>query len=105
MVLQLLPQLGSGDRQREEGQMTETPGQLDGMDERIVVNGVRYRKETDEDYNCVEILRYCDQNGEGTIALSQRFLDEPNLFKADVLQDWIGELAYEYNKILEEGLL
>jgi hypothetical protein len=85
--------------------MTETPGQLDGMDERIVVNGVRYRKETDADYNCVEILRYCDQNGEGTLALSQRFLDEPNLFKADVLKDWIGELSYEYNKILEEGLL
>jgi len=87
--------------------MTETPGQLDGMGERIVVNGVRYRKEkeTDEDYNCVEILRYCDENGEGTLDLSQRFLDEPNLFKADVLQDWIGELAYEYNKILEEGLL
>jgi len=77
------------------------------MGERIVVNGVRYRKEkeTDEDYNCVEILRYCDENGEGTLDLSQRFLDEPNLFKADVLQDWIGELAYEYNKILEEGLL
>ena len=85
--------------------MTETPGQLDEMDERIVVNGVRYHKETDADYNCVEILRYSDENGEGTLALSQRFLDEPNLFKADVLQDWIGELAYEYEKILEEGLL
>jgi hypothetical protein len=55
-------------------------------------------------FACIELLRYCDDSGEGTLALSQRFLDESNLFKADVLQDWINGLTYEYNKVLEEGL-
>jgi hypothetical protein len=96
MVLQLLPQLGSRDRQGEEGQMTVIPKwrqehyQTEAMDEMP--------------YLRVELLRYCDETGEGTLALSQRFLDEPNLFKADVLKDWIAELTYEYNQILREGL-
>lgn len=55
-------------------------------------------------FTCIELLRYCDEFGEGTIALSQRFLDEPNLFKADVISDWLSLLTSEYNKILEEGL-
>jgi len=55
-------------------------------------------------FSCIELLRYCDESGEGTLALSQRFLDEPNLFKADVLKDWIAELTYQYNQILREGL-
>ena len=55
-------------------------------------------------FACIELLRYCDDSGEGTLALSQRFLDMPNLFKADVMQQWIGELTFEYNQILREGL-
>ena len=55
-------------------------------------------------FTCIELLRYCDESGEGTLALSQRFLDMPNLFKADVMQQWIAELTYEYNQILREGL-
>ncbi len=55
-------------------------------------------------FTCIELLRYCDDSGEGTLALSQKFLNESNLFKADVIQDWISELVDLYNQILEEGI-
>jgi hypothetical protein len=91
MVLQLLPQLGSSNWKREESAMT--------VEElKVKVDGEMHT------FTCIELLRYCDEMGEGTLALSQRFLDEPNLFKADVIQDWLAELTYMYNQILKEGL-
>jgi len=72
------------------------PGELDEM--QITIDGEIHL------FTCIELLRYCDDSGEGTLALSQRFMDMSNLFKADVMQQWIAELTYEYNKILREGL-
>ncbi len=73
--------------------------QPEEMDElKITIDGEEHL------FTCIELLRYCDDSGEGTLALSTRFLDQSNLFKADVLRDWIAELTYEYNQILREGL-
>jgi hypothetical protein len=45
-------------------------------------------------------LRICERSGEGEIVVSDDWHDQDHFFRADVLRDWIGDLAGLYSDAL-----
>lgn len=41
-------------------------------------------------------------SGEGEVEFSSRFLNKSSLFRMDVIQDWISQLDFEYQKAQRE---